>query len=546
MKISIKMTVYTGITTLLVGVMILGYFLALLPGLYVDYKIKEEFRYMGYLLDSYQRENVNRKPALSNLNYFFVELDSDDDRIYIDSSFGRSDVVIYDSDIKMILADIRNLTKEVQEAKREEIVSVFEKFDIDKYLMIFQEKFDGENFKKYFSLENTVDYFAGEDMYFQEDSYITSTGGIVFKTQVKNAENEISNYIGLSAQQENFVFVMGSSTTPHLNELLPVIIQSMPMIVILLILFSLLTAFLFSKILVKPIEKLAFHANRMKESENAELISLERNDEFNILEKTLNQLYIHLQDMILRERQQNEKLKLEHERQELFWIHSSHQLKTPVSAAMLLVESMLLKIGKYKNTDMYLPRVKEELIRMQNIVYEMLEIYKIEKTESDMQNVQIKELFMITLEQHKLHVQEKKIMIDITENPCEWYTDGEILFRMIENITENAVKYTPEFGKIWISANEMEFQVINTCIDIDSNIIKQAFLPFVSSTKAESSQLEKDVKGHGLGLYMTLYYANLLGMEVSLEHKDSNIIFSCRIKDVEKPIFLDKKQKGKK
>ncbi len=65
-------------------------------------------------------------------------------------------------------------------------------------------------------------------------------------------------------------------------------------------------------------------------------------------------------------------LEEENERQEVFLRASSHQLKTPVAAAPLLVEGMMNEVGKYKDTKRYLPEVKKQLMAIRRIVEDIL------------------------------------------------------------------------------------------------------------------------------------------------------------------------------
>ena len=51
---------------------------------------------------------------------------------------------------------------------------------------------------------------------------------------------------------------------------------------------------------------------------------------------------------------------------------SSHQLKTPVAAAMLLIDGMIDEVGKYADVKTYLPQVKGKLMEMWDIVNDVL------------------------------------------------------------------------------------------------------------------------------------------------------------------------------
>ena len=46
----------------------------------------------------------------------------------------------------------------------------------------------------------------------------------------------------------------------------------------------------------------------------------------------------------------------------------------PIAAALLLVEGMIQKVGRFQNTREYLPRVKEELLSMGKMVEDVLSL----------------------------------------------------------------------------------------------------------------------------------------------------------------------------
>ena len=92
---------------------------------------------------------------------------------------------------------------------------------------------------------------------------------------------------------------------------------------------------------------------------------LNRKDEIGILGRNLQELYDTLEKNYRELEQKNNLLKEENKRQEVFLRASSHQLKTPVTAALLLTDGMINEIGKYKNVKQYLPEVKKQLQHMQ-------------------------------------------------------------------------------------------------------------------------------------------------------------------------------------
>ncbi|MDZ5010890.1 HAMP domain-containing protein, partial [Clostridium perfringens] len=122
----------------------------------------------------------------------------------------------------------------------------------------------------------------------------------------------------------------------------------------------LVSTYYFSRKIIIPIKKLANHAEFIKNNniENVYPIDIKGEDEIAILGNTLNELYSKLNESFKSLEEKNKLLIDENKRQDVFLRASSHQLKTPVAAALLLVESMIDEVGKYKNTKEHLPKFK--------------------------------------------------------------------------------------------------------------------------------------------------------------------------------------------
>jgi signal transduction histidine kinase len=110
-------------------------------------------------------------------------------------------------------------------------------------------------------------------------------------------------------------------------------------------------------------------------------------------------------------------------------------------------------------------------------------------------------------------------------------TDGAKLERILQNIIENAVKFTDE-GSVDISAqmcsetNSFEIKVSDTGIGIPENALATIFDMFHQSDSSAS----RDYGGVGLGLYVARKYANLLGASIEVESVVGNgSVFTVRL-----------------
>lgn len=197
--------------------------------------------------------------------------------------------------------------------------------------------------------------------------------------------------------------------TPQLNEIRPIIFQSLPMITATAILIILISTIFFSRKIINPIEKLANHAMFIKGNSNLEIspIEIDGKDEIAKLGEVLNELYEELNKNFKELEEKNKFLKEQNVRQEVFLRASSHQLKTPIAASLLLLESMINEIGKYKDTKEYLPKVKEQLLSIKDIVDSILNLNE-DTNGINIDKVSVGELLKNALEYHDIKLKKKK------------------------------------------------------------------------------------------------------------------------------------------
>ncbi len=99
----------------------------------------------------------------------------------------------------------------------------------------------------------------------------------------------------------------------------------------------------------------------------------------------------------------------------------------------------------------------------------------------------------------------KGIRPDIEDTPgLTCMCDEALIRRTVENLLDNAVKYTPGNGTIRLSLSERKGKVVftmeNTCEPFEEEELKKIFEPFF---RAKRSRLQSE--GKGLGLYIVNY-----------------------------------------
>lgn len=189
-----------------------------------------------------------------------------------------------------------------------------------------------------------------------------------------------------------------------------------------------------------------------------------------------------------------------------FVSNASHELKTPLSAIKVLTESLLhMGIDDPEIYKEFLSDINFEIDRLNSIITDLLALVQLDKQSGAVQlnkePVDLAKLAIRTLKSLQLLAEQKNITIGIS-NDDEVVVEGDStkLQQVISNLVDNAIKYTPEGGRVSIDVNRSpEFAVLrvsDTGIGIPPEDLSRIFDRFFRVDKARS----RNTGGTGLGL----------------------------------------------
>jgi signal transduction histidine kinase len=208
----------------------------------------------------------------------------------------------------------------------------------------------------------------------------------------------------------------------------------------------------------------------------------------------------------------NRKIIAVDEQRRQFVADASHELKSPLASIKVLVQSLLA--GGIDNRDIsveFLQDVDQEVDRLSDIVGSLLELTKLEGSygmKFERFNIAILCKEVIS----KLNFIAKTKNIKIESELRDFVIEGnrENIFRAVYNIVENAIKYSPKGGKVFLEINGDDFVRINVRdhgIGIPEDEIDKIFERFYRVDKTRA----RKTGGSGLGLSIV--------MEIIKQHK---------------------------
>ncbi len=201
----------------------------------------------------------------------------------------------------------------------------------------------------------------------------------------------------------------------------------------------------------------------------------------------------------------NEELKKLDELKSDFLSLVSHELKTPLSSMRISAEYLESdeKIDDATKKEL-LAIILRNIDRQTRLINDILDLSKIEadKTELQLEKVSIREIANSSLENIKQIANKKNISItlEIPDDLSSVMADREKLIIVLNNLFENALKFTPDGGSIILCAAEdsncIEVSMKDTGIGMEKEKLEKIFDKFY---QVDSSSTRK-IGGCGLGL----------------------------------------------
>lgn len=244
---------------------------------------------------------------------------------------------------------------------------------------------------------------------------------------------------------------------------------------------------LFARGLMAPINKLSRTALAVKEGDLSARANIKGDDELAKLGETFDEMVASVE----KDRQLERRLISD----------VAHELRTPLMGIQSVVEAMI--DGVYKADDDHLQLVNEEVKRLSRLVDALLKLSRLENRSQQMreEHIDLGELVHDIALTHKLLVEESGLKLEFeTEPDIIVIGDSDMLRQAVVNLMSNAVRYTPEGGKVQLTvrkaASFAEVRVADTGIGISSENLKMVFSRFWRADEGRS----RASGGLGVGL----------------------------------------------
>ena len=228
-----------------------------------------------------------------------------------------------------------------------------------------------------------------------------------------------------------------------------------------------------------------------------------------------------------------EKEKREEMRRE-FTSNVSHELKTPLTTISGISEMFMSGMIAEPDLPKFAKNIHDESTRLLNLINDIIKLSRLDEANipDSKEEVNLADLAEETRQRLSIAAAERNIEITVAAKPVTVLGNRSVLSEMIYNLTDNAIKYNKEGGKVKIEIVLQEgkklIRVSDTGIGIPPEYTGRIFERFYRVDKSHS----REVGGTGLGLSIVKHAAEYHGATLSVESVvDKGTVISVIFKD---------------
>lgn len=218
----------------------------------------------------------------------------------------------------------------------------------------------------------------------------------------------------------------------------------------------------------------------------------------------------------------NEILKQVEEMKTHFISLVTHDLKTPVARIQGLAELALKQVKKAdltheQNTLTQLLKASDEL---DYFINRILELNRVESNQIKLklESKDINVIIESVIERFKDGAQNKSIELRLLlESLFPIKIDAELIFQVVSNLVDNAIKYSPPGSTVEVETKEVHSQITITIRDQGIGLSEEDKNQIFTRFYRAKNEVTATTRGTGLGLYLSKYFIETHGGSLQVQ-----------------------------
>jgi signal transduction histidine kinase len=208
----------------------------------------------------------------------------------------------------------------------------------------------------------------------------------------------------------------------------------------------------------------------------------------------------------------------------------SHELRSPL-ARLQIALGLARRPGA--NLTQEFDRIEQEAQRLDEMIGEILSLSRLDDPTPQVatESVSIEELLEVVCENARVEGDARGIRVALeAAEGMQVIGDRELLYRAVENVVRNAVRYSPSLGLVTVKASLSGQAVLIRVQDqgpgVPVALLQRIFEPFFRVSDAR----DRDSGGNGIGLAITARVVALQGGTVQAANDpDGGLIMEIRL-----------------
>ena len=270
---------------------------------------------------------------------------------------------------------------------------------------------------------------------------------------------------------------------------------------------ALIAAFVFAISLTAPIKAMTSAIRRMGKGDLSARVKVHASGELKELADSYNAMA--------------EKIENFDQSRSQFVQNASHELKTPLATMKLLLENLIYQPDMPAELRAeFMQDMNHEIDRLSGIITDLLTLTKMDSEETAIKHEKFDFTELCIGAVHALQPAAEKNRLTLTMDVAKDVTlqgDESKLGQVIYNLIDNAIKYTPEGGSVFVTmktdGRNAVFAVRDTGVGIPEEDAKHIFDRFYRVDKARS----RETGGTGLGLSIVRQMVQLHRGEIKVD-----------------------------
>ena len=208
-----------------------------------------------------------------------------------------------------------------------------------------------------------------------------------------------------------------------------------------------------------------------------------------------------------------------------FLHHISHELKTPLTAiregAELLNERVVGKLNAQQGEIAAI--LRDNTLQLQKLIENLLDfnIASSRASQLHVERVALSPLIESVLADHKVAAMARQLELEIDLKPVTLDGDRAKLQALVDNLVSNAIKFSPEQGRLRIRLAQQGEQAVIEVADSGPGIPEEERRRIFDAFYQGASLVNGPVRGTGLGLSIAREYAQAHGGYIEVIDSDA-------------------------